>query len=197
MSGIIVTLKPESVSWEELSLCQQKAHESNHASGFDMQCATFTGEQLHEAVKNGITLVALSEKDDLMGMLSVTYNKVNRWWHRGIAAYICYVAVHPGYKGKGVYRALADKALEEIQKEGVNVEYLNTHVRNKAARRAYEKDDYRCVRFSPGSGTDYYSVEMAKWIDGHGKSRWLCKLMFSATELLVRILYKPGKVRRF
>ncbi len=197
MGKIIVRLKPDEISWETLAHCQQKAHESNHASGFDMKCATYTGEQLHEAVKNGITFIAQNEKDELMGMLSVTYKKENRWWHRGTAAYICFVAVHPDFKGQGVYKALADKALEEIKNKGINVEYLTTHVMNKVARRAYEKDGYRCVRFSPGSGTDYYSVEMAKWIDGHGKSRWLCKLMFIATEIAARILYKPGKVRRF
>ena len=45
--------------------------------------------------------------------------------------------------------------------------------------------------------TDYYSVEMAKWLDGKGISRPLCYLIYNAIEIAVRILYKPGKIRRF
>lgn len=194
---IRVTYKPDSISWEKLAECQKQAHESNKAQGINMQCAEFTGIELRDAVKNGITLVAQDDAGTLAGMLSVEFNKVNRWWHKGLGAYICYVAVAPEFKGRGVYRALSEKANEIIASKGISVEYLNTHIKNEAAQRAYIKDGYQKVRFSPGSGTDYYSVEMAKWLDGKGKSRTLCCLMYTAIEIAVRIVYKPGKIRRF
>ncbi len=194
---IRVVFKPDSISWDELAKCQQLAHVSNKAHGVNMQCADYSGEDLKKSIKNGFTLVAQDEAGNLVGMLSVEYNTVNRWWHKGLGAYICYVAVAPDFKGKGVYKALSKRANEVIVSKGITVEYLNTHIKNEAAQRAYLKDGYQKVRFSPGSGTDYYSVEMAKWLEGKRKSRLLCHLMYTATELAVRILYKPGKRRRF
>lgn len=174
-----------------------QAHESNKADGIHMKCADFSANELRDVVKDGVTFVALDESGTLAGMLSVEYKEVHRWWHKGKGAYICYVSVFPKYKGKGVYRKLSEKAEENIVADGVIVEYLNTHIGNKAAQRAYEKDGYRKVRFSPGSGSDYYSVEMAKWINGRTKNKIVCSLMYRLTELVVRLLYKPGKIRRF
>ncbi len=197
MSNIIVERKPEDITWDVLALCQQKAHESNRANGVNMQCAEFSATDLQDAVKDGITLVAVDNKNALAGMLSVKFNEVKRWWYRGKAAYICYVAVAPEFKGKGVYKALSRKAEEIIISEGIYVEYLNTHILNDVAQRAYEKDGYLKVRFSPGSGSHYYSVEMAKWLDVRRKNKLMCNLMYCLTEIVVRILYKPGKIRRF
>lgn len=197
MSDFVIRYKPDDISWEDLAECQRLAHESNKASGVNMQCANYTAAQLFEEVKDGFTLVAQDPSSRLMGMLSVVFNKVNRWWHKGTAAYICFVAVSPEFKGRGVYGALSKKASEIIMSKGVQVEYLNTHYGNESALRVYSKDGYKCVRFSPGSGTDYYSIEMAKWINGHGKSDLLCKMVFSFTRIAVKVLYKPGKIRRF
>lgn len=197
MDEIIVKLKPEDISWQELADCQRKAHESNRENGVVMQCADVTAVQLKDAVNNGLTLVALDKQSKLMGMLSVGFNDVNRWWHKGKGAYICFVAVQPEYKGRGIYKALGKKAIELINSKNVKVEYLHTHYGNKIAQRAYERDGYRKVRFMPGNGTDYYSVEMAKWIDGQGKSNMLCKLMYVVSKIVVKLLYKPGKIRRF
>lgn len=197
MSNIIVERKPEDITWDVLALCQQQAHESNRANGVNMQCAEFSATDLQDAVKDGITLVAVDNKNALAGMLSVKFNEVKRWWYRGKAAYICYVAVAPEFKGKGVYKALSRKAEEIIISEGIYVEYLKTHILNDVAQRAYEKDGYLKVRFSPGSGSHYYSVEMAKWLDVRRKNKLMCNLMYCLTEIVVRILYKPGKIRRF
>lgn len=196
MSKINVMIKPDNISWEELAYCQQKAHEVNHSNSVIMNCSTFTGKQLQEAVKNGITLVATNDTGDLMGTLSICWNEVNRLWYRGLAAYICFVAVLPEYKGKGVYRELANYATNEIKKRGINVEYLNTHEKNYTARRIYENNGYRCVRFSPGSGTDYYSIEMAKFLNGR-KKKVSMQIMFLLSEFYVRLFYKQGKIRRF
>lgn len=197
MSEIRVIQKPDTINWEELAECQQQAHENNKEDGVHMVCADFSAEVLRDAVKDGVTFVALDETSTLAGMLSVEYKEVHRWWHKGKGAYICYVAVSPRYKGQGVYRKLSKAAEDKIVADGVIVEYLNTHIRNRPAQRAYEKDGYRKVRFSPGSGSDYYSVEMAKWINGQSKNTIVCALIYRLSELVVRLLYKPGKIRRF
>lgn len=194
---IHVVLKPDSISWDDLARCQQLAHLSNKAQGINMKCADYSGEDLKKSIKNGFTLVAQDEAGVVAGMLSVEYRTVNQWWHKGPCAYICYVAVVPEFKGRGVYKALSNKANQMIAEKAIDVEYLHTHIKNEAAQRAYVKDGYKKVRLSPGEGKDYYSVEMAKWLDGKGKSRILCCLMYTAIEIVVRIVYKPGKIRRF
>lgn len=193
---IVVRQKPNHISWELLAECQQRAHEYNKKCGIYMQCANYTALELKEAVKGGITLVAIDSNGSLMGMLSIIFQRVNRWWHKGEGAYICYVAVNPEYKECGVYKALSIKAEEMIKRHGVVVEYLNTHVKNVIAQRAYKRDGYSKVRFSPGSGTNYYSVEMAKWLDGKGKNKTICQFMYIVSKFIVKLIYKPGKIRR-
>ena len=196
MDGLVISRKPDYISWDELATCQQHAHESNKVNGIFMKSANYTANELRNAVKDGISLVALDDSGKLVGELSIIYKEVCRWWYKGTAAYICYVAVIPEYKGKGVYSALSKYATNIIMKDGVEVQYLITHVNNKSAQKAYERDGYLPVRFSPGSKSDYYSVEMAKWL-GTNKNRLICRLMFKLTEFLVRLIYKPGKIRRF
>jgi len=196
MSCIRIIHKPDYISWDDLAKCQQRAHESNKAMGVCMKCADYSADDLESALKNAITLIALDESDALAGMLSIDFGEVKRWWHKGMAAYICYVAVAPEFKGRGVYRLLSNKAEEITRDKDINVEYLHTHVNNTVAKKTYERDGYVAVRFSPGSGTDYYQVEMAKWMKG-SRNILLCKLMFLFTELITKLLYKPGKTRRF
>lgn len=197
MNDIVVREKPDEISWEELAELQHRAHERNIANGVQMKIASCTPEDLHNEVSDGMTLVAQDISGQLMGMASICIRTVNRWWHHGNAAYLCCMAVAPEYQHRGVLNALSKRMDEIITEQGISVAFLNTHIDNKIARQAYEKNGFRLVRFSPGGGPGYYSVEYAKWYDGRGKNKYLCKLMFLASELIVRILFKPGRVRRF
>lgn len=189
--------KPDTITWEDLAKCQQQAHISNIASGIQMKCASYSAEELKEKASNGTTLVALDNSGNLSGMLTIDVGSINRWWHKGEAAEICYVAVAPEFQGQGVYKLLGCYAIDFLKKRGVNVAYLTTHVDNKHAQRAYQKDGYRKVMLTPGSGLSYYSVVMAKWLNGKDINALLCKLMYWASVFVVTILYKPGKQRRF
>lgn len=198
MGNIRISQKPEWLRWDDLAACQQRAHESNKARGVNMQCADLSGITLKNTLRDAITLVALDESDTIAGMLSIEFRQVKRWWYNGCAAYICYVAVTPEFKGRGIYKSLSNSADEIVRNNGVDVEYLNTHIDNTIAIRVYENDGYSKVRFSPGSGTDYYSVEMAKWInERRRKNKFICRLCYICTEFISRIIYKPGKIRRF
>ena len=197
MSEIIVRERPDDISWEELADLQHKVHERNIEAGVRMKIAYCTAEELRNDVSGGITLVAQDTSGLLIGMRSICFREVSRWWHHGSAAYLCGMAVVPEYQHCGVYKALGKRTDEIITKNGIKVAYLNTHVDNKRARDVFEKNGFRLVRFSPGGGPGYYSVEYAKWHGCRGKNRYLCKLMFLASELIVRIIFKPGRVRRF
>ena len=197
MSDIVVKEKPAKISWEELANLQHRAHERNISNGVKMKIASCTAAELRNDVSDGITLVAQDDSGRVIGMVSICTRIVNRWWHHGSGAYLCCLAIAPEYQNRGVYKALSKTTDEIVTKQGISVAYLNTHIDNKIARQAYEKEGFRLVRFSPGGGPGYYSVEYAKWYDGRGKNKYLCKLMFLASELLVRILFKPGRVRRF
>ena len=188
--------KPEGISWEKLAELQVRAHENNHELGIDMHCSHLTGIELRESVKEGKTYVAIDSVGEPKGMLSIEVRQVGRWWHKGKAGYVCYVAVAPECQGSGLYRKLSAVAYKEMTDANIQVVYLDTHIANQSAQKAYIKDGFQKVRFSPG-GHDYYAVEMAKWLDGSGKNRFVCSLMFLLTEMAAKILYKPGKIRRF
>ena len=197
MSEIVVREKPDEIGWEQLADLQRKAHERNIANGVKMKIASCTAEELRNEVSDGVTLVAQDVSGRLMGMVSICTRTVNRWWHHGNGAYLSCIAVAPDYQKRGVFNALNKRTDEIITEQGISVAFLNTHIDNKIARQAYEKYGFQLVRFSPGGGPGYYSVEYAKWYDGRGKNKYLCKLMFLVSELIVWILFKPGRVRRF
>ncbi len=194
---LTVVNKPDTISWNELARCQQRAHENNIACGIIMKCAGYTAEELRNKACEGITLVAINESGVLAGMLTIIIRNVKRWWHNGKAAEICYVAVDPKFQGRGVYRLLGYEASNILKQQGVKVSYLTTHIKNTSAQKVYEKDGYRKVMLTPGSGLNYYSVVMAKWIEGKRKNRILCKTMFYLSSLAVKLCYKPGKQKRF
>lgn len=192
----IIKEKSEDISWEVLAKLQFRAHEHNHKLGIDMHCSHLTGNELKEALKSGTTYVAINSVGEPKGMLSVVVKQVDRWWHKGKAGYVCYVAVAPECQGCGLYRKLSTIAFKNMIDANIEVVYLDTHFANLSAQKAYIKDGFLKVRFSPG-GYNYYAVEMAKWFNGKGKSSLICGLMFLLTEMVARILYKPGKKRRF
>lgn len=194
-----VVRKPEYISWDDIADCQKAAHKNNISNNIKMLCANMDGEELCSAVGDGICLVAIDDENNVMGTLSIIIRDVRRWWHKGAAAYISYVAVNPLYQGQGIYKEMSNKAIEIIKEmRGVDVAYLNTHINNHPALITYINDGYKKVRFSPSGGhADYYSVEMAKWINGNGYNRLLCDIMYFSSEIVVRILFKPGKIRRF
>lgn len=99
MNNMRILRKPDSISWDDLAKCQQRAHKSNKEMGVSMNCADYTADDLKFALNNAITLISLDELDALAGMLSIDFVEVKRWWHKGMAAYICYVAVDPTFKG--------------------------------------------------------------------------------------------------
>lgn len=199
MTEFSIVNKPSHITWDQVAACQQRAHTSI-SHNVNMKCATMSGEELQAAVGNGVCYVALTENNEVIGTLSYKICTVNRWWHKGTAAYICFVAVDPVYQGCGIYSALAAKVEEALHSMAIGVLYLHTHEHNKRAQRAYEKDGYRKVQFTPNSGSDvdYYSIEMAKWIAGRKSYiNWIRPAVFFVSKVVVKLLYKPGKIRRF
>lgn len=198
MKEIIVQHKPDSISWEQLATCHQHAHESNKSEGIRMLCADYSAEELKKEVEKGICLVAIDENKNLLGTLSIVFRTYKSFYYTGDAAYICYVAVSPDYKGKGVYKALSQKANQEISDRGVDMLYLHTHIKNKVAREAYQRDGYKLVRLiATGGGANYYSVEMAKWIKGASPRKIFLKIIYILSCIYIRFRYKPGHVKRF
>ena len=163
-----------------------------------MLCADYTAYELKKEVGDGICLVATDSNQSLMGTLSIKYRDLQSWYYDGRVAYICFVAVAPEYKGRGVYKALSYKANQIILEQGVNVEYLHTHIKNKIARLAYLKDGYKLVRLiATGGGAEYYSVEMAKWLKEPSPNKLFLKLRYFLSYIIIKCRYKPGPIKRF
>ena len=198
MNNIIVQHKPDYISWEQIAKCHQSAHNSNKDKGINMLCADYTAYELKKEVGDGICLVATDSNQSLMGTLSIKYRDLQSWYYDGRVAYICFVAVAPEYKGRGVYKALSYKANQIILEQGVNVEYLHTHIKNKIARLAYLKDGYKLVRLiATGGGAEYYSVEMAKWLKEPSPNKLFLKLRYFLSYIIIKCRYKPGPIKRF
>jgi [ribosomal protein S18]-alanine N-acetyltransferase len=87
--------------------------------------------------------VALAE-DKIVGYICVN--------HILDEAHIMNLAVHPGFRRRGIAAILLKKAVNELKEKGVCYFYLEVRFSNLAARKFYEKSGFRIV----GRRKNYY-----------------------------------------
>lgn len=201
MSDIQFMVKPDWVSWDEVQNCQRKAHEyTNNTKGLHMKVQDFTGEELKQFFesRNGICFVALDGKN-VVGVYGLTFFKGNRWWSWGKkVAYTCMDGILPEYQGTDVFFGLGDLRMKYIEESGADIIQNNTAENNMRIRKITKIKKYKTVQFSAtGKGADYYSVIMAKWLNGCPFSDRFINFMFNLSKVFIKTIWKPGYRFRF
>lgn len=174
---VIVVEKASEISWDAIHEILLAAHNDKNKDGGAQATAFLTGEELKEKVGDGKCFVALMD-GKMVGTGSVSIRERNYWYSRGKIAYYCFGAILPDYQGLGIYSKL-DKARDEyVKKLGLNLIYTHTSSSNKKMQEIKKKQGYRLVGFSAFKSTNYYSVTLAKWIEGCPYSKWHCYLRY-------------------
>lgn len=190
--------KPDWVSWEEIHDCLVKSHVVNEKKGFHMTNQDMGAADLQKVLQKGHCFVAI-DGDKVVGTGSTIIKEGNRWWSKGKkVAYNCLDAILKDYQGTDVYFGLREVRSRFLKEVGVDIIQFNTAEKNKVVQKIALKRGAKYVMFSAtGKGADYYSVIMAKWINGCPYSDWFCKIMFNMSKYVVKAIWKPGYKLRF
>lgn len=198
MEQIRVMEKPDWISWDEVAECIHEAQKTNNKKGFDMKFGHKSGDELKESVgENGYCFVVLNESNKVIATISLKISNIRFWWHKGDAGYHLYEAVLPAYRGTDAYFDM-HIALKKKEKElGLKLLWATTAEHNKVILKAAIRTGWKQVQYSPSAkGCDYYSIIIAKWMDGCPYSERRIRFMFNLSKKVVRLLYKPGRVKR-
>lgn len=197
MEEIRVMEKPDWISWDEVQECIHNAQLTNNKKGFDMRFGHFTGEELRKRIGDGHCFVVLNQQNKVVGTVSLKVSKISYWWHKGEAGFHCYEAVDPAYRGTDVYFDMHAALMKKEKTLGLKVLWATTAEKNEVIIKASSKAKWKCVQSKASSGCDYYSVILAKWVEGCPYSDSFVNFMFRMSRMAIRVLYKPGHINRF
>lgn len=199
MEQIRVMEKPDWISWDEVQQCIHDAQLTNKKKGFDMSFGHKTGDELRKSVgENGYCFVVLNESNKVIATMSLRVSNIRFWWYKGEAGFHCCEAVLPDYRGTDAYFDMHAAIKRKERELGIKLLWFTTAERNKVVLRTAIKTGCKMVRYASFSGCDYYSVIFAKWLDeGCPYSDATIKFMYYLSKIAVKILYKPGHIKRF
>lgn len=197
MEEIKIMEKPEWISWQDVQDCIYHSQLTNVKKGFDMHFGHYTAEQLKNAVGDGFCFVAINEHKQVVGTVSLIITNIKFWWHKGKAGLQGYEGILPAYRGTDIYFDLHNMLETKEKKLGLKVLWATTSEKNKVVIKTCKLNDWKVVQYSPsGKGANYYSYVFAKWIDGCPYKDKHISFMFKLSKIVVKALYKPGKVSR-
>lgn len=174
--NIIVTEKPDWVSWEEIKECLSEAHAENRRNGINMSYPSQPAGMIRDRVgEDGKMFVALDGRK-VVGTASVRVKNVNNWFHTGRTAYFGFGAVHPEYQGKGVYKKLSAARYEYLATTDLRTIFMDTHLDNKHIQHIFAAQGFKYVDLK--RTPDHFSVRMFKWLDGCPYSDFKCRMMY-------------------
>lgn len=196
MGEIIYSEKPEEVTFQEIRDILQKAHQENFKRGIVMKTPNLSAEELKKKIgAEGKCFVAMTN-GKVIATASYRKKKVNGWFFNGDAAELMMAGVDPEFQGQHIFSKLDAVRMQAIRDAGIEHIVFDTAEDNKKRQEIAIKDGFKYVSFFAPS-TNHYSVLMMKWLNGCPYSDFYCKLRFNIRKLKIKILYKPGHIRRF
>lgn len=171
--ALIVTERPNYISWEDISSLLRKAHSDNVAKGIRLPYPFLPPEQLRAKTEEsgGTMLVALFQ-GHLAGVGAVRVINKKLWCGSGQYAYCYLAAVDPDYAGKGIYRRIVLEQENIALRSGVSRMLFDTHEHNDRIIEISLKNGYRLVDYKVRE--DHNSVLLVKWLNGCPYSRIRC-----------------------
>ena len=122
--------KPEWVTWNDIQDVVHAAHQENIERGIVMLNALLPGEKIKEKVGDGKMFVALLG-NKVVGTAAFKVKESTLWYGCHRYGYRFFEAVHPEYKGQGIYGALCKKQTETAVAKGLDMMMFDTHERNQ------------------------------------------------------------------
>ena len=182
---LVITEKPDWVSWNDIHEVLWKAHEKNRQKGIKMRKPGLTGDEIKKELGEcGVMLVALDGKKRV-GSAALIPKSNETWYNNGVYGYMCFAGVIPEYSGRGIYKLLYERR-ETIAKEmGITKLLFDTHVKNKIIIHVNKENGFKKVAVKKCG--DHYNAVLFKWLDGSPFSNYRCFYEFNKQKMTMRL----------
>lgn len=196
MQEIIITEKPDTVSWEDIHLLLLEAHKQNIKKGIVNIYAQMSGDKIKEKLgKEGRCWVAM-DGDQLVGTVSVHFFIGRNWWNKGQkVAHSCFAGIIQKYQGIGILGQLNAKLVDYSKEHSVSIIEGDAAENNHAILKVSLLGGYKAVDFFT-SRSKHYSIKIAKWYGECPFTDQYINRRYKISEKLTRWQYKPGKIER-
>ena len=151
--------------WNDIQNVIYQSHEENRRNGVDIRNAHLTAKELKESLGiDGKCFIAL-DGNKIVGTCSVAFQNKKCWYANGLVAYTTLEAVLSEYKGKHIFKLLAEKRLEYIKSKGCNVIYMNVAEKNTIRRLIADKEGFKKIAIHYNSYNPHNYITYCKWIE--------------------------------
>ncbi len=175
MADIIITEKPESVSYDELCALLDRIHEGED---IEFNTSGMKGAEFEEKLNGGICFTALAGDGRPVGLIAVCRESCNAWYFKGEVGRIRNVGVLPEYRGQGIGRRLVRKAEDWTRDQGIGAVMLSTSEYNVKAISLYRRSGFVFVDCRKFKSLDHCSVFGMKWAERPPKPMLYLKLRY-------------------
>jgi len=198
MNGIVIMERPDTVSYEMLQDLLNRAHSTNEKKGLVYATAKQSAETLKKKAEadNGICYVAFNGSE-LVGTMTVSFRKLNYWYHNGNVAILKLLGVDPECRGKRVASLLLEKCLEAAKARGETVIVADSAENNDVFRKYILKYGFEIADYGLYAGNNFYTTVYVKWMNGCPYSAFYRRFRYNLKWMYIRFKYKPGKINRF
>ena len=196
-TSIVISEKPDWVSWDEISSVLKKSHQVNLKDGIKMALHTHSSDYLREKVEGQGKMFVALDGDKLVGTAALIKKRFKFWFDKEATdyAYVCLDSVLPDYSHHGIFRMLDAQREAAAKDMGLDVMIADTHESHKRRLVTARKSGYIPIDIMVWK--DHYNVVIAKWFGKPRASRLKCRIVYGLRKFLKKLRYKPGPVKRF
>ncbi len=189
---IVISERPDSVSWEDIRQALVEAHKKNLERGLIVRSTTLSAEQLREQVADGKCFVAL-DGGKVVGIAAVRIKSCNQWFCQEEVAHFLLDSVLTDYQGLGIYSLLQEKRYAYVNENGICIITTNTAANNERMVKMLPKQGFhRAVMFRITS-SEHYSITWVQWLKGEPSPLKRC-LNYAKTVLKAKFQYTFYKI---
>ena len=164
--------------WEDIRELIFLAHESNRKAGVDIRNAHLSADELKESLgDNGVTFIAL-DGEKLVGTCSIAFKELKCWYASGTCAYFTLDAVHPDYKGKGIFTKLEKERLRIVIDSGVGTIFMYVAEKNVLRRKIACKQGFESVEFRYNPYNSHNFIVYCKWFGKRPMAKPLMRMRY-------------------
>lgn len=165
--GIRIMPKPDSISYEEIQECLNKAHSINEKRGLIYATQNQTIEKLKEKLQNAVTYIAVNSDNKIIATASIQFRKINHWYHNGNIGLLKLLGVSPEYSGRKLALLLL-LLLRGFEAKTRKIEVIvsDSAEENISIRNLYLNNGFKVVDCCKYPTNSFISIVYAFWFHG-------------------------------
>ena len=185
--NIKVLEKPDGVSWDAIKDCLTTSHAENRERGIRMSHYRMTPEKIASIIGDRGVLIIAMDGNKVVGTAGISEREYHTWYAKGIVGYLCFDAILPDYRGRGIFQRMDKMRNDIICQRQYHTLLFDTHYRNRKRIEMALSKGYRKVWLFVSADKDHYSVVVARWLSGSVPSNFKCQFHFVIRAMKVLI----------